>query len=358
MDQGKIVIANFLGGLAPSTFVGDPASQGDPGETGRERTRGFDPNLPGDVGILQQGFQLSSITNVSLFGGHVTHVKQVILNNTPYLFLLGDGYNDDNTPKNTIYKINLWTHTNISSSAFAPHGCAGMMSIGKGLELFGSYLWYASGRYLGRYDLSLTFNDSFNVSLSTAAFGGGTIDHPMVQGNGKLFIGNVDSNGNAIVTTVDAADVVTFAALDLTKTRQFIQALEFGDDVLYIGTSANNDNAVTYCVESYLYIWDTVSGSYQKRFRFPQGNITSMRQTPNGLFVFSRNAVYRFTGTGWEPIFQMFSGGPGVHSVDFDPYGFLWWKTGTSMYSYGPRTRQFRRSSIARTLQWDRTRVS
>lgn len=332
MNQ-KLVIDNFLGGMAPGTYVGNPNGQADPGSAGSERSMGFEPNFPGNVGVLQRGFQQATLTNESIFGGLVPFRKQVVTNGTPYLYLLGQ---DDNAVANKLYQVNLSSHTVTNASPW-PHTCAGSFGVGLGLELFGKYLYYASGRYLGRFDLSITFNDSFSISLSTTAAGGGTINHPMAQGNGQLFIGNVDSNGNAVITTVDSSDVVTLVKLDLTKTGQFVKALEFDGENLFIGMSYDKDNSLNVNVESYLYIWDTVSGSYQQRYRFPQGNITNIIKTPNGLFVFGRNACFRFTGANWEPIFQQYNGGPGVHGADFNPNGVVFWKTAGNqiIYSFG-----------------------
>lgn len=329
----KLIIDNFLGGIAPSQYVGDVRSQADPGPPGGEHTMGFEPNYSGSVGILRRGFQRSTLTNESIFQGLVQFRKQVMTNGNPYLYLLGQ---DDNTVENKLFQIDLQTHTAANNATF-PHVCAGAFGVGLGLELFGKYLYYASGRNLGRFDLSITFNDSFNISLSTAAYGGGTINHPMVAGNGKLFVGNVDTAGNAVISTVDSADVVQLVALDLTKTGQFVKALEFADTSLYIGMSYDKDNSSNSNVESFLYVWDTVSAGYQQRFRFPQGNITCIRATAKGIFVFGRNAAFRFTGSGFEPIYQNYSGGPNVHGADFSPNGQLFWKTGTGqiVYSFG-----------------------
>ena len=327
--MGKIVIDDFLGGLAPSSYVGG-LNQGDPGSLSSPRTYGFDVNYPDSIGVLRRGFQQDTITNASLMGA-ATLARHTIIGQSPHLYILG---NHDYFG-NRLYDLDITTNTLVSSSLF-PRTVPGLASYGLGLELFGNYLWYVSGRYLGRYDLSATFNDSFNVSLSTAAYGGSHIQHPTAQGNGKLYIGNVDTDGNAILTTVDSSDVVNFTALDLTKTRQFIRALEFSGDTLYIGMSADKGNALgTPNAESSVLIWDTVSASYQRKVRFPNGEITNIQSGADGIYVFGRTGVYVMSGDSFIPITSKSNGGPGVDGADINADGVLFWKTGQGIMSYG-----------------------
>ena len=329
----RFVISNFLGGLAPSVFVGNPLNQADPGSASNTHTRGWEVFSNGEIGSLQRGYTTAPVTNVSLVQGTMFWMKSYNRSIGTFLFMLGT---DDNLILNRLLRLDLSNDT-VSNSGGFPHSISTYTNAqqgGTGMEFFGGYLYYASGRYLGRYDMSLTFNDSFNVFLGTQALGDG-IDHPMVQGGGKLFIGNSNFSLNTpCIATVDSAGSVNLAALDLSQTEQIIKALEYSRNFLYIATT-NNTTQNTNSSDSFLYIWDGISGSWQEQFKFPEENFTALKYVGSQLFCFGNRGFYRFTGSGFELIYPI-TGGPSAGGVSVHPNGILYFRDQTGLiYAYG-----------------------
>lgn len=333
----RFVIDSFLGGLAPSVFVGNPLSQANPGLS-TVRTAGWEVMREGEVGLLQRGFTRGTITNISLMQGTPWWFKPYNRSTGAFVFIEGA---DLNSVKNVIQRFELSGDTLTNSSLF-PHQIStstNALAGGTGMEFYGGYLYYASGRYLGRYDLSLTFNDSFNTFLGTQALGAG-IDHPMVQGGGKLFIGNSNFSLNtACIATVDSSGAVNLAALDLSQTEQVINALEYSRNFLYIATT-NNVAMNTNNSDSFLYVWDGISGSWQEQFRFPEENFTALKFANGQLYCFGNRGFYRFTGNGFELIYPI-SGGPSAGGVSVKPNGIIYFRDQTGIiYAYGTMSPQ------------------
>lgn len=327
-EAQRLVIDNFLGGLAPSIYVGNPQTQSDP-----DHTSGWEIFSPSEDGLLQRGYPSKYVTNASLIQGTLHWMKNYNRTAGAYTFILGT---DDNLIKNRLYQVNLSSDTLTNSTLF-PHTISdsnGAIQGGTGTEFYGGYLYYASGRYLGRYDMSLTFNDSFSIYLGTQALGD-YIDHPMVQGGGKLFIGNSNFSLNTpSIATVDSNGAVNLAALDLSQTEQVIKALEYSRNFLYIATT-NNTAANTNTSDSYLYVWDGISGSWQEQFRFPEENFTAIKFANGQLFCWGNKGFYRFTGSGFELIYPI-QGGPSAGGVSVRPNGVVYFRDGAgSIYGYG-----------------------
>lgn len=344
MSTERIVIDNFLGGLAPSRYVGDPTSQNDPGRISGDSAplagSGWDPMIPSYEGILRRGYMKSTITNASFITGGVTHIKPVSFLANSYAYALSESSSpgvcnlhqiDISTSSHSIANSSPWPQTLPTVSS----------STGKGMELFNvsgtDYLFYSTGRYLGRYDLSLTFNHCWNTSLGEQALGA-YIEHPMAVGNGKLWIGNSNRATNtATVASVDGSGTINHSALDLSRTREIIKALDYNRNYLFIAASSyvsNNGSTVTNS-NAHLYLWDTTSGSWQEQYTFPEGDITAVKVANGEVFCWGQTGFYRFTGSNFE-LLKTFTSGPNATGVDVSPRGIVYYRTGEpSIHGYG-----------------------
>lgn len=329
MPKQSIIIDNFLGGLAPSTYFGG-ANQADP------KSVGWDCNLAQDENILRRGYGLSSITNASLVKADITWMKTVNRSAGAYCYLLSKDVDD---LVNKLHKITVQegatTHTVASASPW-PHELP-TYGAGTGMEIYNGNLFYASGRYLGTYNLSLTFNNSLYTTLGTEALGA-NIEHPMVQGNGFLYIGNSNFSLNTpSVARYDGA-IMQPNYLDLSKIEKVVTDLAFNNKFVYIATTGNvgttNNRA-----DSALYVWDGVSPSWQEQFAFPDEDFVSIKFANGKLLCWGKRGLYQFTGSSFEMIHSL-EGGPGnPWAVDVHPEGQMTYQ-GTdrgaiSMFKYG-----------------------
>lgn len=340
MNQ-RLVIDNFLGGLAPGRYIGDPQTQADPSSAGwfPVHTAAPDSGL-NEINVLQRGYQLDTITNVSAIVGDVKWVRSFSRTGGSYAYLLSvnDGASAN---KNVLHRLDMSSAT-VTNSGSWPHVLAAN-SDSLGLEFYTTsgtnYLYYAHGANLGRYDLNVTFADTFKTTLGTTCLGE-TIPHPMVQGNGKLFIGNSNYSANTacIATLIDA--MFTETALDLSATQQIVRALEFNRNYLYIATASSSTSGSSYRSPAYLYIWDGVSSGWQEQYQFPEEDFTAIKAYNGQIYCWGRRGMYRFNGSGFDMIYPA-TAGPGYPSaVDISPNGFAYFKgTGNDgsagIYAYG-----------------------
>lgn len=328
MADVTIVIDNFLGGLAPSRFQGNPNGQSDPQDA---TSAGWDPYIVDEEGLLRRGLGTSSITDASLVTGSVTWMQAINRAYGSYVFGIEEQASGSGT-NNRLIRIDATTHaySNASPWPFLLPTDGGQ----SGLQFFNGFQYYASKRYLGRYDLSLTFNSSYNIFLGTSAIGR-AIDHPMVQGNGKLFIGNSNFSLNTASIATDDGSSVTLNALDLAKTEQFVRSLEFNRNVLYIAASSNAGTGASTSVPNTMYVWDGISTSYQDKFEFPDEDFHCVKAFRDGVYGFGQRGMYAFNGRGFELI-QSYAGGPDPWGVSVNPRGFITWKDELGQgYSYG-----------------------
>lgn len=327
MATQKIVVDRFLDGLAPSRFQGSP-SQFDPYDT---TSSGFDPHMQDEEGILRRGFSTTSITNASLNTGTMTWMKPVNRPSGSYVYGIEEQATGSGT-NNRLFQINAVSHAITNASPF-PHI---LPSDGGqcGLEFFNGFLYYASTRYLGRYDLSLTFNNCYNIFLGTQAIGR-SIDHPMVQGNGKLFIGNSNFSLKTASIATDDGTSVTLNALDLAKTEQFVRSLEWYRNTLLIAGSSNAGTGATTKTFNTMYVWDGISTSYQDKYDFPDEDFHAVRVFRDRVFGFGQRGMYQFNGSGFDLI-QPYAGGPDPWGVDISTRGRILWKDELAqLYAYG-----------------------
>jgi len=327
----KLIIDNFLGGLSPSRYLGEK-NQFDGTEN---ESAGWDVfDLDDQTNVLRRGKVRTAITNSNVINGNITWMENAVVGGNQYVYAFEEGF----TPYR-LHRINVSNDTLVNSSPWpwSLQTITGSAQTGMGIYTDGTtrYLYYANGRYLGRYDLSLTFDNSYYTFLGSTV-NSNYIYHPMATGNGKLFIGNSNFSMNvASIATVVGA-VVTPNALDLGKTAQQVTSLAFDRNYLYIGTSSGDETA-TLNVPASLYLWDTVSGSWQEQYTFPEPSITSIKATGSDIFCAGRKGMYRFTGSKFELVYNI-NGGPDPWSIDDSPSGILYFGDGTrSMYAYGSR---------------------
>lgn len=328
MAVTRIIIDNFLGGLAPSRYQGNTNGQFDPYDT---TSAGWDPYFIDEEGLLRRGLGSTTITNSSDVTGSVTWMKAINRAYGSYVFGVEEQASGAGT-NNRLVRINATTHTLSNSSPwpFILPTDGGQC----GLEFFNGFLYYASKRYLGRYDLSLTFNSSYYTFLGTTAIGR-AIDHPMIQGNGKLFIGNSNFSLNTASIAVDDGVSVTPNALDLTKTEQYVRSLEFQRNTLLIAASSNAGTGSPTTSPCTMYVWDGISTSYQDKFEFPDEDFHAVKVFGNAIYGFGQRGMYQFNGNGFDLI-QPYSGGPDPWGVSVNPRGLVTWKDElTQAFSYG-----------------------
>ena len=343
----RISIDNFLGGLAPSRYYGASVAgttMADPASAGwfPVHTTAPDSGL-NEVNILQRGYQLSSITNVSAITGDIKWIKSFSRGSTNYAYLLS--VNDGASANaNVLHRLDLSTSTITNGGGSFPHSMA-TNSDALGMEFFTTsstnYLYYAHGANLGRYDLNTTFDDTYKTTLGTTCLGE-TIPHPMVQGYGKLFIGNSNmSLSTACIATLDNAGTLTEIALNLGATQQIVRALEFFGDYLYIAmASTTSASGNVYRSSASLKIWDTVSSSWQREYIFPEEEIASIKASNGSIYCWGRRGFYRFNGSGFDMVYPMSSGPAYPSAVDVSPDGFVYFKGAaiagtTSILAYG-----------------------
>ena len=328
MATQRIVFDNFVGGLAPSRYQGNYNGQFDPYDT---TSAGWDPYFADEEGLLRRGLGTATLTNAPDVTGSVTWMKAINRSYGSYVFGIEEQVSGAGT-NNRLIRINAATHTisNTSPWPFTLPTDGGQC----GLEFFNGYLYYASKRYLGRFNLSLTFDSSYYTFLGTQAIGR-AIDHPMVQGNGKLFIGNSNYSLNTASIAVDDGVSVTPNALDLSKTEQFVRSLEFHRNTLFIAASSNAESGSLTTSPCTMYVWDGISNSYQDKFEFPDEDFHAVKVFGNTIYGFGQRGVFQFNGNGFDLV-QQYSGGPDPWGVSTNPRGFVTWKDeNTQVFSYG-----------------------
>jgi hypothetical protein len=328
--KSVITINNFTGGLAPSRYYGDHQTQSDPGD-GTIYSRGFDPTMQWYENVLRRSYGTAPLSNASFILGETRYAKAISREGLgSYVYLLA---NNDDTSGLQLHRIDS-QGASVSSSGAWPHTVATTGGYGQGMEFYNNYLWYGHGKYLGRYDLSTTFNDSFNISLNVKALNL-DIDHPMVQGNGKLWIGNSNGSG-PIITSVDASDIVSSAALDLSSISQVIKALDFDKNFLFIATSSKETaDTSDFSSPATMYVWDTISSGWQESFQFPEPDITCIKAFGGTVFATGKRGLYRFTGSGFEKVTDYIVGPPTAGGMDTSPDGKLYVKMSQAIGAYG-----------------------
>lgn len=321
MPKQRLVIDNFLGGQAPSSYIGNQTMQ-DP-----SNSEGWDVMTTGQENILQRGYGTSAVTNASYVDGYLWAMKVATKpdgSNKVYGLAAGSNYTSTK-----LHEINISDDT-VNNSSPWPWTIAGATSTNYqtvGLEIYNGYLYYAGSQCLGRYDMSLTFNNCYNVSLQADAYGK-PLYHPMVQGNGSLFVGH----GKYVAKL--SGEVMNITAMDLSKTSKVVKCMEFNRNYLYMGVSTNYGNA-NINSEASLIIWDTVSEGWQEEFRFPENDLTAIKSANGTLYCWGDKGFYRFTGSNFELI-SVITGSPAPWGVDVTPRGLIIFKDGAGhIYQYG-----------------------
>jgi hypothetical protein len=330
MPNQRIEITDFTPGLAPSRFYGAPG-MADP-----VNTAGWFSYAAREENILQRGFGTASLTDASFIDGEMLAMVQTNRGSSSRVYGIAT---DSAGTGAKLHNVNPLTDAVLKASPWPRALPADTPVGGFGAELYDGYFYYSFGRYLGRYDMSLTFNDSFNSSLTHVCYGN-TVQHPMVQGNGKLFIGNAQAGGGASVATV-AGEVVTLVALDLKKTDKVVKAIEFSGNKVYIAMSGNLDGSALNA-ENSLIVWDTVSASWQEEYRFPDLDFTALRSMNGRLYCFGRNGLYEFSGGRFVQVFS-YTWTVYPYGVQRAPNGVLHWSDAAGgIWSYGAVSKDFK----------------
>ena len=328
----RIIIDNFLGGLAPSRYQGNPNGQFDPDDT---TSAGFDPYVRTNEGLLRRGFGQATLTNASLMTGNQTWFRTASRTYGDFAFTIDEQTTGAGT-NNRLMRIDTTTHT-VSNSSPWPFT---MPTDGgqTGLAFFNGYLYYASKRYLGHYDMSLTFNSSYYTFLGTTAIGR-AIDHPMASGNGKLFFGNSNFSLNTASVGVDDGASVTPNALDLAKTEQCVRSIEFNRNTAFIAMTSNQGSGGP-TGNSTMYVWDGIATSCQDKFQFPDEDFHCVKAYGSDILAFGQRGMYQFTGSGFDLI-QPYQGGPDPWGVSVSNRGGVSWKDeATNFYNFGSPNKQ------------------
>ena len=130
------------------------------------------------------------------------------------------------------------------------------------LKQYNGYLYFAQDTTIGRYDLTSTWDDSWQTGLNNAP-------HPMkVSADKKLYIGN----GQYVSSWDDAT--FTSNALDLGSNWEVQTLDDFGWRYLAIGASRLDSSGQP--LEAKIFLWNRTSSSWNDEIRIPENNISAM----------------------------------------------------------------------------------
>lgn len=329
MPKQSIIISDFLGGLAPSRYYGGQ-NQADPA------SYGWDVNISQEANILRRGYGLGSITNASLVRADIAWMKSTNRTTGAYCYI----YSKDSTDVvNKLHKVTIQeggTFHTVADASPWPHELP-TYGAGSGMEFYDGQLYYASGRYLGAYNLSLTFNNSVYNFLGTESLGA-NIEHPMTQGNGFLYIGN--SNFSLNTPSVARWDGVIMQEnyLDIGKVEKIVTDIVYGGKSVYIALTGKVGSTANRAPCS-LVVWDGISESWQDEFPFPEEDFVAMKFVNGALICWGKRGLYQFNGAGFDPIHSMEGGPSKPWAVDIHPEGQVYYQgidyTRVSMFKYG-----------------------
>lgn len=186
----------------------------------------------------------------------------------------------------------IWKRTAAGVWSLAHTNTNGSMS---GCAYYNGYIYYVSGRYVGRYDLSSTWTDTF------ADLGISSTRHPMCTQNLKLYIGN-----GRYVSSIDESDNFTVNALDL-PTGHSIRTLDPYEADIVIGTETVSD-----VIKCGVFRWDTYSDSWTIEDYVDEDGVFVSVRADNYLYyqIGIRGAnMYQYDGARLNKMFQLRDGG-------------------------------------------------
>lgn len=167
-----------------------------------------------------------------------------------------------------------------------------------GAAYYNGYIYYVSGINIGRFDLSSTWNDSWDTLNTTAA------DAPMVEQNLQLFIGN-----SRVIASINSSGTLNKTALDL-PVGQVVKALATYETDLIIGTKVASD--VRKCG---VYRWDTYSDSWTIDDQIEVNGVNIFIYADNNLLaqIGSNADIYSYNGAKMEKYLQLRNGDTAVN---------------------------------------------
>lgn len=226
----SIVLDKFHVGYSPLAFQNSLTEQGSAGASSDMQNVDI---LNGDY--VTQGAGLADLTNGTQAGA-VTELIQ---------FIMDKAVADDETYAIGTSKLFKLSSTAVSNSGAFPHAITSCTE-GESIQVLKSYLYYfyntASAGGIGRYDLTSTFNDTWNTSLQNAPHPSDKKEDIMVFGNGR-YVG----------TYINETTTLTTDKLDFGEDLQC-------DDVLYNSgywyLAINSAITGTNRSEGQIYLWD------------------------------------------------------------------------------------------------------
>lgn len=289
----KIILDNWLGGIAPSERMGAAGSY----------YQGNSINPIADIGYLTAGAKAQAVDN----SGDAVPLVAASINAATVDAANGDVYLMERGAK--LHQYDIVTTTLVGAGSF-PHSITN--AIGEDVIIYpvGStqYLFYSwsdgTDGDVGRYDLSSTFDDDY---MSTVPASGAallkTVPHKMMEWseNGNLYITNgrnlVEFDGQTGANgTMDATKFqlpVGWVMTDLFNAGE------------YIGITAVFNTAATWSwtgrrTRAAVFFWDGVSTKWVKKVDVADAEIRAA-QNINGVYrIFGRSAKGEGTIRDWD----------------------------------------------------------
>jgi len=149
----------------------------------------------------------------------------------------------------------------------------------KGCAYYRNYLYYSMDAFLGRFDMTSTWNDNFQVLTAGK-------DHPIHQFDLIMYIGNGKD-----IAQLDDASVFSSSALDLPLEYNTSAVIPYGDDLL---TLANPGN---YISSAGIFRWNTYSDSWSIKDSIKETNAYAFLDADNYVHVICSNGnIYTYDG--------------------------------------------------------------
>lgn len=150
----------------------------------------------------------------------------------------------------------------------------------KGAAYYRNYIYYSMDAFLGRFDMTSTWNDNFQTLTTGVA-------HPIHQFDLVMYIGNGKD-----IASLDDAGVFSSSVLDLPLEYQISAIQPYGDDLL---TLANPGNYIT---DAGIFRWNTFSDSWSLKDSIKEINAYAFLDADNYVHVICQNGnIYTYDGS-------------------------------------------------------------
>ena len=189
----------------------------------------------------------------------------------------GDTYFFATSTGNIYKRTQAGVYSSIRTNSYGGH---------KGAVYYNGYIYYATDTQLGRFDLTSTWTDNYQLLLAGA-------NHSMEQFDFILYV----CNGNNIAS-VDDTGVFTSSTLDLPPQYEAVALLQFGDDLLVLGNS-------DYITDSKIFRWTTYSDSWSVSDPIKEP-VFAFIDADNYVFVVAVSGrIYQFSGVRLSPVYNL-----------------------------------------------------